>query len=106
MVDAFSNYAQDEREVLTEMDRTRTEVEAALASIVDEVRAIEKEKRSGVGVSSSFDENMSELNLSGRTVRFVPWQARTVDRLVMKLDGLVRTRDEDREELLEGSDDD
>ncbi|KAJ9613056.1 hypothetical protein H2200_002997 [Cladophialophora chaetospira] len=106
VVDAFSNYAQDEKEVLTEMDRTRVDVETSLASIVEKIRNIEKEKRTGVGASTKLDETMSEMNLTGNGTSFVPWHVRTVDRLVMKLDTLAARRDEDRDELVEDYDDD
>ncbi|EXJ55515.1 hypothetical protein A1O7_08443 [Cladophialophora yegresii CBS 114405] len=107
VVDAFSNYAQDEVEVLAEMDRTRSAVEASLSKIVDKIRDMEKEKETGSGVSSNIDDGMSEMNLDGTETDFVPWQARTVvDRLVMKLDGLFGRQDEDRHELIDGYDDD
>lgn len=105
VVDAFSDYANDENEVLSEMDRTRHDVEGLLSSVVDKIRNIEKDKRTGVGVSSEIEESLNSINLNG-TRAFVPWQARTVDRLVMKLDGLAGRQDEDRQDLLEGYDDD
>ena len=105
MVDTLSNYAQAEREVLAEMDRTRDNVETSLSSIVDEIRKIDKEKRTGVGILNDIDESMIEMQLDRAGPRFVPWQARTVDRLVMKLDSLARKQDDDRGDLVEGSDD-
>ncbi|KIW64034.1 hypothetical protein PV04_08995 [Phialophora macrospora] len=107
VVDAFSNYADDEKEVLAEMDRTRNAVEALLSEIIIKIRDMEKEKRTGTGVSSGIDESMTEMNLDRTGTKFVPWQARTVvDRLVMKLDGLSGRQDEDRHDLVEGYDDD
>ncbi|OCT44746.1 putative gamma-tubulin complex component GCP4 [Cladophialophora carrionii] len=107
VVDAFSNYAHDEVEVLAEMDRTRNAVEASLSKIVDEIRDMEKEKHTGSGMSTTIDESMSDMNLERTGTEFVPWQARTVvDRLVMKLDGLFGRQDEDRHELIDGYDDD
>ena len=105
VVDAFSNYAQDEREVLAEMDRTRDAVEAFLVKIVEEIRNIEKERSMSSNVDAGIDEGMSHMKLRSSSRRFIPWEARTVDRLVMKLDGLVKQPDEDRDELAEGSDD-
>jgi hypothetical protein len=105
VVDAFSNYAQDESEVLAEMDRTRSAVELSLADIVEKIRDIEKEKRMGAGLGSGINESLGEMNLNGQAARFVPWQARTVDRLVMKLDGLARRLDDERDALADDSDD-
>jgi len=103
VVDAFSNYARDETEVLAEMDRTRDSIEGALLEIVAAVREIEKDKRSGSSMNRIV-EGLSGVELSG--TKFVPWQARTVDRLVMKLDSLTGRHEEDRDENAEGSDDD
>jgi hypothetical protein len=107
VVDAFSNYAEDEKGVLAEMDQTRNTVEALLSRIIVNIRDMEKEKGTGTGVNSGIDENMTEMNLNRTGTKFVPWQARTVvDRLVMKLDGLSGRQDEDRHDLVEGYDDD
>ncbi|EXJ84328.1 hypothetical protein A1O3_04995 [Capronia epimyces CBS 606.96] len=94
VLDAFANHAQDELEVLDEMDRTRDSIEATLLELVHMIREVEKEKRSGLGMNSLVDA-ASELDLHG--TRFVPWQARTVDRLVMKLDSLAGRHEEERE---------
>ncbi|OAL33745.1 hypothetical protein AYO20_06921 [Fonsecaea nubica] len=101
--DAFSNYAQDEIDVLAEMDRTRTSIEIALSDLVTEIRDMEKEKWTGVGLNTtSLQESMDRIQLNGHGTKFVPWQARTVDRLVMKLDGLVMRQDEDRDQTAAG----
>ncbi|KIW33896.1 uncharacterized protein PV07_00711 [Cladophialophora immunda] len=103
VLDAFSNYAQDERDVLTEMDRTREAIETTLSDLVTEIRDMEKEKRTGVGLmTSNLQESMNGMQLHGNGTKFVPWQARTVDRLVMKLDGLVMKQDEDRDHTAVG----
>lgn len=91
VLDAFANHARDERDVLAEMDRTRDDVEATLVELVGIIRGIEEEKRSG----SSIVNTMSGLELNG--TKFIPWQARTVDRLVMKLDSLTGRREENEE---------
>ncbi|EXJ75034.1 uncharacterized protein A1O5_01730 [Cladophialophora psammophila CBS 110553] len=103
VLDAFSNYAQDERDVLVEMDRTRKSIETSLSDLVDKIRDMEKEKRTGVGLmTSNLEESLSGFQLNGNATKFIPWQARTVDRLVMKLDGLVMKQDEDRDHAAVG----
>jgi len=83
VVDAFSNYAQDEKDVLVEMDRTRDVMEKVLVSLVDEVKEVEKDP----DARSRMVTGMTQLELSGKT--FVAWKGRTIDRLVMKLDSLT-----------------
>jgi hypothetical protein len=107
VVDAFSNYAQDETEMLTEMDRTRDEVDRSLSDLVEEIRNIEKQKRQGgtAGISP-HEDGMSDMGVTGGGLKFVPWQARTVDRLIMKLDNLGFKSDEERDDLVNEYDDD
>lgn len=100
VLDAFSNYAQDEKDVLAEMDRTSGSTEAILVEVIDQVRDIERDTKVGPGVTSII-ETLTSVELDGKT--FVPWRARTVDRLIMKLDGLTRRQDEDRDNLANGS---
>ncbi|KIW39274.1 uncharacterized protein PV06_09060 [Exophiala oligosperma] len=103
VVDALTDYAHDEREVLAEMDRTSEAIKACIAGLIDKVREVEKEERSGtntlLGGLSLADANASN---------FVPWQARTVNRLVMKLDSLAARRDDDKNgnDILDDYDDD
>ncbi|KAK5059718.1 hypothetical protein LTR84_009601 [Exophiala bonariae] len=96
VLDAFSNYAQDEKDVITEMDRTSETIEGVLVGVIDKVRGIEIDSRVGPGVNS-ITETLSGIGLDGKT--FVPWRARTVDRLIMKLDGLKGRQDEDGHDL-------
>ncbi|EXJ78600.1 hypothetical protein A1O1_09001 [Capronia coronata CBS 617.96] len=95
VLDAFANHAQDEQEVLAEMDRTRDAIEATLLELVQLIREIEKEKRSGLATNTVI-EKASTLGLGG--TKFVPWQARSVDRLIMKLDSLAGRQDEGKDE--------
>lgn len=96
VLDAFSNYAQDEKDVLAEMDRTSESIEGTLVDMIDKVRGIERDSKVGPGVTSII-ETLSSAGLDGKA--FVPRQARTVDRLIMKLDGLTGRQDEDRYDL-------
>lgn len=99
VVDAFSNYAQDEKDVLAEMDRTSSVIDTALMALVVKIREVEKEKQTGVGVNNMV-ESLGDAGLDD--IGFVPWQARTVDRLVMKLDSLAGKQAEDRDDIVVG----
>lgn len=85
VVDAFSNYAQDEKEVLEEMDLTASNLEASLDALVDQIKSVEKDSKGAAGPNKTM-EMLSGLHLDDS--RFIPWQSRTIDRLIMKLDGL------------------
>ncbi|KAJ4504023.1 hypothetical protein HRR83_007675 [Exophiala dermatitidis] len=101
VLDAFADHARDEREVFAEMDRTTDAIESTLLEISETIRHVEKQKRSGLGRDTLVDRtNDLELNLD--ITKFVPWQARTVDRLVMKLDSLAGRHDEDDDGLGSG----
>ncbi|KEF55717.1 uncharacterized protein A1O9_08467 [Exophiala aquamarina CBS 119918] len=96
VMDAFSNFAQDEKEVLAEMDRTSGAMEGALVEVVDKLRDVERDNKVGPGVTGVI-ETLSGVELNGK--KFVPWRARTVDRLIMKLDGLTGKQEDDRDSL-------
>ncbi|KIV93422.1 hypothetical protein PV10_04635 [Exophiala mesophila] len=89
VVDAFSNYVQDEKEVLDEMDRTASNLETSLDSLVDSIKAGEKQSKGAVGPNNKW-ESLVGLHLDDS--RFSPWPNRTIDRLIMKLDGLGNGR--------------
>jgi hypothetical protein len=96
VMDAFSNYAQDEKDVLAEMDRTSGAIEHVLVEVIDKVRDVERDTKVGTGVTSVV-ETLSGVELNGK--KFVPWRTRTVDRLIMKLDGLTGRQEDDRYSL-------
>jgi len=93
VMDAFSNFAQDEQEVLAEMDRTSGAIEGTLGEIIDKVHDVERGNKIGPGVTS-VTETLSGAELNGK--KFVPWHIRTVDRLIMKLDGLTGRQEDER----------
>jgi len=105
VVDAFSNHAQEEREVFAEMDRTREAIEATLIEIVGKIREVEKDKR-GTTAMDAMTEGLNGVDFNG--TKFVPWQVKTVDRLVMKLDSLAGGQEDPRDEFgnVDGYDED
>lgn len=93
VMDSFSNFAQDEKEVLAEMDRTSGAMEGALVEVIDKVHDVERNNKVGPGVTSVI-ETLPGVELNGK--KFVPWRVRTVDRLIMKLDGLTGKQEDER----------
>ncbi|KAI1624751.1 gamma-tubulin complex component protein [Exophiala viscosa] len=96
VVDAFSNYAKDEREVLSEMDRTSDSIDAIVTELVNKIRDLAADMRTGIG-ADNFGQNPAGARWN--VARFTPWQARTVDRLVMKLDSLAERPHDERDGL-------
>jgi hypothetical protein len=99
IVDAFSNYAQDEKLVLEEMSRSRGVLEDAVAGIVTKLKEAEEDR-----VLDEIASNVAQLDLERQ--KFVPWKSRTMDRLIMKVDflaGAVTTAGDDK--LVDGFDD-
>ncbi|KIV87658.1 hypothetical protein PV11_03190 [Exophiala sideris] len=92
VVDAFSSYEKDEREVLSEMDRTSDAINASVIQLVNKIRELAAEMRTGTGADDT-QQNPAEARWNVTT--FVPWQARTVDRLVMKLDSLAERHEDE-----------
>lgn len=97
VMDAFTNYAQDEKDVFSEMDRSRTELDSLLTRLVDNIKQIEKDQDTHVVTSGIATVTLQ----SDATGGFVPWKVRTLDRLIMKLDflqgGIKTDSDEDDE---------
>ncbi|RMZ90489.1 hypothetical protein DV736_g2261, partial [Chaetothyriales sp. CBS 134916] len=80
VVDAFSNLAKDEKDVLSEMARSRIRVEERIASLVHRLKSIEKD------VLLDMIEGLGSVDLERQGFR--PWMPRTMNHLIMKLDFL------------------
>jgi hypothetical protein len=90
VMDAFSNYEKHDEEVMNELNRTTDALDKTLSNVVERIRHIEQEKRTGLATVQNLGENFSGTRIHDEgTTLFVPWQARTVDRLLMKLDTLT-----------------
>lgn len=83
VIDAFSNYKDEERLVTAEMARSRTGLEEGIGDLVAKLKEAERQRDTdGVG------GGLEGLDLEG--IRgFVPWKARNMERLIMKLDYLA-----------------
>ena len=100
VLDAFSNYADDETKVLGEMSRSRQVVEKALTGLVDRLKEAEKTR-----LVESMTDAVAQLDMERHN--FVPWRSRTMDRLIMKLVFLSgEPGPAEAEDLVEGLDDD
>lgn len=85
---AFSNYTQEEAEVMDEMRRTNTNVTSSVHDLIATIRDVEKQRDLPDLSSGMAQVNMSGIGEDGDGA-FMPWRARTLDRLLMKLDSLA-----------------
>ncbi|KPI38294.1 uncharacterized protein AB675_11982 [Cyphellophora attinorum] len=83
VVDAFTNYKEDERNVLAEMTRCRTSLEEMIVGLVEKLKAAEHDR-----TASDLQTGFEALDMASSHA-FVPWKVRTLDRLIMKLDYLT-----------------
>lgn len=85
---AFSNYPQEETEIMAEMKRTNTNITGTVHDLISAIRDIEKQRD-----LPDLSTGTAQLNMSGTgedgSGAFEPWRARTLDRLLMKLDSLA-----------------
>jgi hypothetical protein len=86
VVDAFSNYKEEEKLVLEEMGRCRVGVERNIEELVIQLKNVEDQKDGLVAA-------VEELEITGPQ-KFVPWRGRSLDRLIVKL-GHLTGEDED-----------
>ncbi|RMD43802.1 hypothetical protein DV735_g1368, partial [Chaetothyriales sp. CBS 134920] len=80
VVDAFANLAKDEKDVLSEMGRSKIRMEEQITSLVHRLKTIEKE------ALLDLIEGLGSLDLERQGFR--PWMPRTMNHLIMKLDFL------------------
>ncbi|RMZ82409.1 hypothetical protein DV737_g2112, partial [Chaetothyriales sp. CBS 132003] len=80
VVDAFSNLAKDEKDVLREMARSRLRMEEQITGLVNRLKSIEKD------VLLDMIEGLGSIDLERQAFR--PWMPRTMNHLIMKLDFL------------------
>ena len=99
VIDALSNFVKEESEVLDEMIRSGKLLEEALNQLVEQVGKTEQDRNK---------EDMTELEDGlgglGLDAIYTPPRARTIDRLIMKLDMLQGTKANSDDE--KGYDDD
>lgn len=99
-IDAFSDFSKEQTEIAAELEQTNKTIKDLLRQLVDNIKAAEKEF-SQDGVTTGI----AGLGLSrGGEDEFVPWRARTIDRLIMKLD-FLSGEGETMDHLLDVSDD-
>ncbi|ETN41959.1 uncharacterized protein HMPREF1541_03898 [Cyphellophora europaea CBS 101466] len=94
VVDAFSNYKEEERTVLAETTRSRIIIEEGVGVLVERLKDAER-KRDAEGPIGAMDG----LDLHAASV-FIPWKGRNMERLIMKLDYLAGAHAQDVQEKL------
>jgi hypothetical protein len=87
VIDALSNFVKEEREVLDEMVRSGKLLEEALNQLVEQVGKTEQDRN-----KEDITELEEGLEGLGLDAIYTPPRARTIDRLIMKLDMLQGTR--------------
>lgn len=101
VVDAFSNYNEEERTVMAEMLRSGRLLEDGIGELVRKLKEAER-LRNVEGVVDSLEG----LEL-GAARGFVPWKGRNMERLVMKLDYLAgRALEDEVEKVIDDFEDD
>ena len=83
VVDALSDYAKEERDVLEEMTRSGTLLDQGLSALVERIGRIEHKQPSED--MTGLEDGIDALGLESV---YVPRRVRTIDRLIMKLDVL------------------
>lgn len=102
--DVLANYAKEERELAAEMTRTNGTLLDQLHELVGTIREAERQRN-----AAEMTAGVSSLGISATTSghgEFEPWRARTLDRLLMKLDFLAGEREERFEDALVDAEDD
>ena len=98
VMDTLANYATDEKEILFEMERSRTALETCLTDLVEKVREIDDQRGNDKSNVQTMTDTFDEAGL-GESL-YVPWHGRTIDRLTMRLEtltGAVASNQDQRE---------
>ena len=101
-MNAFSDYPKEEEELMDELGRTNQNLADQLRELVAAIHEAEKQRDvthvrhgvAGIGLTASKDDD------------FEPWRARTLDRLLMKLDFLASDKEEQFEDAMGDVEDD
>lgn len=84
VMDAFTNFVQDEQDIMTEMERSKNDLDKSLERLIEDVRDQAKSQD-----SNNLSQGVASLGIAHDSEgQFLPWRARTLDRLIMKLDFL------------------
>lgn len=92
IMDPLSDYSKEERELLDELNRTRSSINDTTHDLISSIRDVEKQRD-----VTNLGNTVAEISLQD-TGDFRPWTARSLDRLLMKLDSLAG---DEKEELYE-----
>jgi hypothetical protein len=104
VVDTLANYASDEKEILFEMERSRTQLERYLVELVEKVREVDEQRGNDELNAQLVTATLDDVSFGGPM--YVPWCGRTIDRLTMRLERLARQAPADHGENEEESNND
>ena len=85
VVDALTNYKKDEGEVLWDMDKSSKTLDEKVTQIVEDIKGLAGNKSGG-----DFNVRFEELAIGAKQAqRFIPYNGKIIDRLIMKLEFLT-----------------
>jgi hypothetical protein len=84
VVDALANYAADEKDILSEMERSRILLERCLMDLVEKVRDVDEQRGTDNINFQLMTDDFDDMGFG--EAAYVPWRGRTVDRLTMRLE--------------------
>lgn len=87
VMDSLANYAADEEEVFSEMERSRTVLEEQITTLVQRIREVDEQRANDDLNFQPVTDVFGELSFEGGA--YVPWNGRTIDRLTMRLEFLA-----------------
>lgn len=87
VVDSLANYAADEKDIMAEMERSRTLLERSLTDLVEKARDFNEQRGTGEVDVQLMTDAFDEVGFG--EVAYVPWSGRTIDRLTMRLECLA-----------------
>ena len=96
VVDTLANYAADEKEILSEMERSRTVLETCLMELAEKVREVDDQRGNDELKIQTMTDAFDEAGFGGSL--YVPWRGRTIDRLTMRLEFLTGAGTSDQEQ--------
>jgi len=96
IMDVFSDYAKEEQELIAEMSRTNKNLTDQLHELVAAIQDADKQR--DVSDMAGGIANMGFV--ASKENDFEPWRARTLDRLLMKLDFLAVEKEDKFEDAL------
>lgn len=101
IMNAFSDYSKEEQELVDELKRTNANIIDSVHDLIGSIRDAEQQRD-----ITDLKTGLAEVSLRTDGDDFSPWTARSLDRLLMKLDSLAGDEREDTfEDAIVGNED-